>query len=180
MAPKNILLGVNQNDQTNFNISSNLINWNLSEAATWMDLSTNSGAFTQTVTITALDTNKTGNVRIDSIIASSPPLVPQTIYVTQDTIRSIGISDFNISKGFSLYPNPNTGEFYLEFDANVDLTEANIQLFDMLGKAVTFESSLFGVNKIKLNLNDQSEGIYFINIVIGDARISKKITVIKL
>ena len=52
----------------------------------WMDVSTTIGGFTQTVVITATDTNNTGNVRIGQHSCFFA-LVPQTVYVTQDTLE---------------------------------------------------------------------------------------------
>lgn len=178
VAPKNVLLGVNKNDQATFNISSNLINWVLTENASWMDVSTTIGGFTQTVVITATDTNNTGNVRLDSIVVSSPPLVPQTVYVTQDTIRGIGIETYDLTTNLSVYPNPNTGSFYIQSEGNKELKDANIQVFDMLGKMIKFNVNAIDNHKVKLELNTQSEGIYFVQFILGNERVTRKITLV--
>lgn len=56
---------------------------------------------------------------------------------------------------FSVYPNPNAGEFYVESSTKIEM-----DVFNALGQLVLKKTVDEGINKI--NLQDVSKGIYFI------------------
>ncbi len=176
VAPSIIVLGSDSLDEAHFNISSNLIAWTITENSAWMTTSTTMGQFTQRITVTAIDSNNTGNVRSDSIIVSSPPLVPQIVRVIQDTAQVIGITENSEFLTVDLYPNPNNGQFIIEgIEMNKNL---QIRVFDIIGKTIEYSVSNLSHQKAQFNLGDVPEGIYFVEIAIGDKRISRKISVI--
>ncbi len=179
VAPNMIVIGSDSGDAMSFNISSNLTTWEVSENATWMEASVSLGSFTQRVMVTATDSNTTGNVRTDTITISAPPLVPQIVSVTQDTIIPIGIKDQSLKQSIGIYPNPSFGIVHIELINGFDINDAQIQVFDMMGKEVLIDLQNISQNKLSLDLRGNATGIYFINLVVGGQRITKKITLLE-
>lgn len=179
VAPNSLVLGGDSSAQVSFNVSSNLISWMAEETSAWMEISTQMGSFSQRITVTAIDSNNTGDVRRDTITVSAPPLVPQIVEVIQDTAIAIGINKSYLSKAsMSLYPNPNAGEFRIEIAPSRNLSEARIEIYDLLGKQVPFNQTFISNSMLDIDMADQAPGIYFINIQFGQERLSKKITVL--
>lgn len=81
-------------------------------------------------------------------------------------------------KLLSLYPNPTSGELYIELslDKSVDL---QIQVMDMLGRShfVQQQQLVAGEQKLQLNLNTLSSGVYFLNLSVDNQIISHKVVV---
>ena len=80
------------------------------------------------------------------------------------TVTSVvGLDENTNDMGVSIYPNPNTGEFFISF-SNFE-GDATVELTDVAGKLVysTLESvQTNGV--IKVNIDEVSSGMYFINV----------------
>jgi uncharacterized repeat protein (TIGR03803 family) len=68
---------------------------------------------------------------------------------------SIGIQEQQINNSFLIYPNPNSGNFIIETEAETLTTITN-----MLGETILTLQLQKGKNEI--NLNKQSNGVYFI------------------
>ncbi len=116
-----------------------------------------------------------------------------TSYVLQQTICSnvsydtvtvivsgVGIEQYENGNGIKIFPNPTTGDFWVQFDMELKGKKANIRIYSMIGEMVYNEDICIGnVNKIMPDLNN---GAYFITIKTDDASIKNynaKITVIK-
>lgn len=176
VSPNIVVLGPDSLDETFFNISSNLISWTVQENSSWMNTSVTAGQFTQRVKITALDSNTTGNVRKDSIFVIAPPLVPEIIEVTQDTVQVIGIAENIKNIKLDIYPNPNRGEFIIE---GIQMgSDKQIRIIDMLGNLVNYSITESSYKRVAFDLGNVAEGIYFIEIISDQQRISRKISVI--
>lgn len=69
------------------------------------------------------------------------------------------LSDWN------LYPNPNTGEFQLDYMGSEQLGEVNVHLYSLDGKAVKC-STQFNMNSpsVRINARGINNGIYLLNI----------------
>jgi PKD repeat protein len=69
----------------------------------------------------------------------------------------------NITNGFpsdfKLYPNPNNGEFYISSNASIN----NVEVYDLLGKNI-YSSNVVKTNNLKLDLNNEPNGIYFVKV----------------
>lgn len=85
--------------------------------------------------------------------------VLQTVEVTVCT--GIGAKE-NVSS-INLYPNPNEGDFTLEFNANVS-SALNITITDITGKIAHTEniSSVRGNNRVNLNVSNLQKGFYLL------------------
>lgn len=85
--------------------------------------------------------------------------VIQTVEVTVCT--GIGAKE-NVTS-INLYPNPNEGDFILEFNANVN-SALNITITDITGKIVHTEniSSVRGNNRVNLTVSNLQKGFYLL------------------
>ncbi|MFY0674374.1 MAG: T9SS type A sorting domain-containing protein [Bacteroidia bacterium] len=84
-------------------------------------------------------------------------------------------STFNISKA---YPNPTTGNAFV----NVELEKENkvrLQITNLVGQEVYAENlgALSGNNRIDLNTQNLSNGVYIYNITVGESTLSGRVIV---
>ncbi len=77
-----------------------------------------------------------------------------------------------------LYPNPTSGELYIELSLDQAI-ELEIQLIDMLGRSQLSQQNQLaaGDQKLQLNLNNLSRGVYFLNLKADNQIISQKVVV---
>lgn len=96
--------------------------------------------------------------------------VVQTIEVTICT----GIGAKTNVSALSLFPNPNEGNFTLEFNANVN-SAISITITDITGKIVHAEnvSSVRGLNRVNLNVSNLQKGFYLLKTNDNIAEINK-------
>lgn len=77
-----------------------------------------------------------------------------------------------------MYPNPTSGKLFVELslDKSVDM---QIQVMDMLGRnhLTQQQQLLAGDQKLRLDLNNLSRGVYFINLSVDNQIISRKLVV---
>ncbi len=80
------------------------------------------------------------------------------------TVTSVvGIPENINEMGVSVYPNPNTGEFYISFN-NFE-GDLSIELTDVAGKLIYSDKRAVQTNQvIEVNIDDVSSGMYFINL----------------
>lgn len=98
--------------------------------------------------------------------------------IVQDTIQIdniVGISKNNTTELVKIFPNPsNSGEFFIE---NNFMSDNKIYVYNNIGKKVF--SQISNSSLIKIDLNEQSNGIYYLQIF-GDGKIiSKKLILAK-
>jgi subtilisin-like proprotein convertase family protein len=94
------------------------------------------------------------------------------------TILSAALSTENFEfKDFSLYPNPNKGNFTLKFNS-ASSNNININVFDMRGRNV-FEKSYSNTGSFNqdINLDKVQAGVYLVSISDGDVKTVKRIVV---
>jgi hypothetical protein len=85
--------------------------------------------------------------------------VIQSVEVTVCT----GIGAKTNVSAINLFPNPNEGNFTLEFNANVN-SALSITISDVTGKIVYTEnaSSVRGLNRVNLNVSNLQKGFYLL------------------
>jgi len=108
-----------------------------------------------------------------SIVASNKTIISQYPLV-------VGIEEHDLAKSVSLYPNPvSKGNSTLSF--NMEATaDAQIQLMNNLGQKVkdVYRGKLnTGLNTFNLETETLSSGVYFVNILLEDGKITKKLIV---
>lgn len=89
---------------------------------------------------------------------------------------TLGTPDFE-NVAFVLYPNPNKGNFTVQFSSDSTKT-VKVFVNDILGKNVYTNSFKSETNFIQdIQLSDVAAGMYFVTVVVGDKRTVKKIMV---
>ncbi|NBG67021.1 T9SS type A sorting domain-containing protein [Acidiluteibacter ferrifornacis] len=79
-----------------------------------------------------------------------------------------------------MYPNPTRDEFTVEI-ANQLITNNKVepQVYNFLGEEIPLSIDFKAANKFYIDLQDQSEGIYFITFKYNDKVVTKKVSLIK-
>ena len=174
-APDSLVIGADSASFGKFNITSNLAAWTASESENWMKVSPANGSVTDEITVTATKSNNTGILRSGIVTISSPPFVPLSAKVIQDTVRSIGIKERTLEQQVSIYPNPSEGIINLKMENGQDLSNAIIEVYDIIGKSVNYELDVITREHLVFNLSELNKGFYFIRIKIGEENFAKKI-----
>lgn len=101
------------------------------------------------------------------------------IYAKVPIDLNVGMAEHTIlNKDFNIYPNPASESVTMNFV--MDRTDVVvIEIYDMMGKLVeTFSNkSAMGANQLTLDVSHLNSGVYFVNAVAGEQRISKKLVV---
>ena len=88
----------------------------------------------------------------------------------------LSITD-NTLQNFAVYPNPNNGNFNVQFTSN-STNEVKVYVYDMRGRLILENSyannALFNEN---IQLNNAQAGVYLLSVVDGDKKVAKKIVV---
>ncbi len=74
----------------------------------------------------------------------------------------------------NLYPNPNNGTFYVDIQG---VEDANIYIYNATGKLVYQEQPTMDNSIKQINLNNASEGVYFMVIANKTQKVMKKIVI---
>ncbi len=111
-----------------------------------------------------------------SLVATNPfgcSTTSDTIFVTVSDIN-----EFAVLNNFSIYPNPNNGEFSVSFDL-IESTEVNITITDLIGKIVyqKNEAECYGKINNAINLSDLNKGMYIINLQTGKQQVNKRFVI---
>ena len=174
-APDSLIIGADSASFGKFNITSNLLNWNASTTESWLRVSPTNGTLTAEITVTSTKPNSTGLLRSGTVTISSAPFIPLVAKVVQDTVRSIGIKERTIEQQVSIFPNPSTGLLNVKFDSNVDPSTTAIEVFDIVGKTVSYEVNVVSREHLLLNLSGLNKGFYIVKINVEQESFSKKI-----
>jgi plastocyanin len=90
-----------------------------------------------------------------------------------------GIEETAMLSNISIYPNPTTGRFSLEFN-NADIPsekDCSLEIYNMNGQKIYQTPVLYPTSEF--DLSNQSDGIYFIKIKNDQAVLTKKIVIQK-
>lgn len=91
--------------------------------------------------------------------------------------NNLGTSDFGGLKNFKLYPNPNAGNFNIEFNSATS-NDINIGMYDISGRQIFAKNyPNTGTFSQNLQLNNVQAGVYLLNITDGDQKEIRKIII---
>jgi hypothetical protein len=89
---------------------------------------------------------------------------------------SLSTSDFSLS-GFSVYPNPNSGQFYIAY-TNAISSDFQVTVLDIRGRKIYDSKSIPNKDlKTEVNLYHVESGVYLLQIQSGSKKLVKKIVV---
>ncbi|MFN0202030.1 MAG: C25 family cysteine peptidase [Bacteroidia bacterium] len=77
-----------------------------------------------------------------------------------------------------VYPNPAQNSLHLAFDQNLH-ERASVQLYNVNGQLIQTQSQAETASSLTLNLENVSNGMYFLHIQVGNQSLTKKIVVEK-
>ena len=93
-----------------------------------------------------------------------------------DICSTLNIKE-NTLQDFSLYPNPNNGNFNIQFTSN-STKDVKVLVYDMRGRLILENSyannTMFNEN---IQLNNAQAGVYLLTVTDGDTKVAKKIVV---
>ena len=84
-----------------------------------------------------------------------------TCSVVSDCIHITGVSVAELSKkGIKIYPNPNTGQFYITINQNEE--PVSIRIYDLTVKLL--KTRILNKEKNLIDMQDYAKGIYLLQI----------------
>jgi hypothetical protein len=89
---------------------------------------------------------------------------------------TVGVPEIE-SNNFIIYPNPNNGNFTVQFD-NLLNENVNFEIFNIVGQLV-YKKNLINATKHEVNLKEFSNGVYSIKITTTHSSISRKLIIQK-
>ncbi len=154
----------------NFTISGNVLTCPSAGNLQWyLNGSAISGATSHTYTIST-----PGNYNVVVTNSYGCSTSSSTYYLTPT-----GLDDLtNSLSGFEIYPNPSSGEFTINFQL-ANIQNINLTVSDMLGKVVYLEKldKFTGNYNHKLDLPQQSKGVYLVEIDSENQAVHKRVIV---
>lgn len=103
--------------------------------------------------------------RYDSPISfestSLPILGPNDVFIAKITSETLNREENSISSGITIYPNPSSGIFKIQY-ASLNIQSCSI--YNLMG-ACLFSQQIKDSNRINIDLSAQSKGIYFVEII---------------
>lgn len=109
-----------------------------------------------------------------TVIASNKTIACQYPLLATD------VKEYELSKSLNLYPNPTqNGQSVLSFNIENTAT-AKVELLSNLGQTIStiYQGQVnAGVNKFDINTSSLSSGVYFVNILLDNAKITRKLIV---
>ncbi|MBA3663155.1 MAG: T9SS type A sorting domain-containing protein [Bacteroidetes bacterium] len=87
----------------------------------------------------------------------------------------IGIRELTYAQGINIFPNPNSGEFFITFDNNLE--EVKVEIENVLGEKLyaNYYSSVFAGSTFRINVSELSNSVFLLKIKIGRKEIVKRI-----
>lgn len=102
---------------------------------------------------------------------------PAVVTNTFETEFTTTLSNANFSDiGFSIYPNPTSHFFELNFNQNINKT-IKINIYDIQGKSVYAKTKEITETSFRMNVSELSKGMYFLKVNNGISETTKKLIV---
>ena len=148
-------------------------------------LSTDGGLTFPTVLAAAVPNNGSYSITVPNNITSTTCRL--MIKASANVFLAVNSQQFAISPSlstasfgldnFSLYPNPNTGNFTVQFDS-ASTNDIAIAVYDMRGRSV-FENTFANTGMFSQNiqLSNVQAGVYLVIVKDGDRKVVKKVVV---
>ena len=84
-------------------------------------------------------------------------------------------NEFSFQNSLEIYPNPNNGVFKI----NLNKTEnVSITVYDLIGSKIKLFENINSF-PIQINLNELSDGVYYVKINTDNKSVTKKIVITK-
>lgn len=77
----------------------------------------------------------------------------------------------------NLFPNPARSAFYIQFDSRMSFENVRVEIINIFGQIILSQQYPFSGNKIKINLENTSPGIYFARIQTNGFVSTKKLII---
>jgi hypothetical protein len=123
-----------------------------------------------TAAITGLTANTLYHYRITAVNAAGTSSSADATFTTLDS--PLGTNDFSKDK-WSVYPNPATTNFTIQYDKNSDIQ--SIQLMTVNGKMTTLQGTIIEPGKIQIDASALAKGLYFIKVNAGEQQFTSRI-----
>ena len=91
-----------------------------------------------------------------------------------DPVSVTGDEDDWLAEITTVFPNPTSGKVRLEFTESLR-EDFTVRVFDASGRMVSAKDYLVG-QAVMLDLSQQATGLYYIEIIAGEARAMKKVS----
>lgn len=94
----------------------------------------------------------------------------------------VGVNDINNTVNYiTVYPNPFSNNTNVEF--SIAKTEnASFGVYNLIGeKVLSIDETAYGTgtHTVTINANDLSQGVYYLNAIVGDQKFTQKLTIVK-
>ena len=98
------------------------------------------------------------------------------LYIQKDPPVVQGIEFTELDKNISIYPNPTSGEFSIEFNDTWQ-GDVNCKITDIFGRSVYIDilDNNSSNSSHKVDIKDSNSGVYIVQLVQGDKKTMKKI-----
>lgn len=77
-----------------------------------------------------------------------------------------------------IYPNPSSDIFTIDF-STTDIRQFEMKVFDITGKLIDLKPTQNDLGVYEINLGDQQNGLYFLQMIINGHNITKRVSLIK-
>jgi hypothetical protein len=91
------------------------------------------------------------------------------------SIKEISSEDVNLS----IYPNPASTNLTIDYSINSDSKNAKIDVYDVVGQKVMTHALINNNDKLNINLNSLTSGVYFYTIKVDDKTLRTERVIVK-
>jgi len=92
---------------------------------------------------------------------------------TQLNIETLSIDEEMLQNVIIVYPNPTDQYLNIKLPSNINSNETNIKLYDINGRLIKNNQVEINDNRIIINVNSLSNGVYLLHLVNGNKKWSK-------
>lgn len=159
------------------NTSTDLNNWNFE----WTFSDDPSGFVTTTDATHTYSNAGTFTVTLTADSGACELTLDKTVTVLSSTTSQclVGINDPTLERLISVYPNPTTGTFVINF-SDVASDDVAINVYNMIGREVySNATNIAGSDVETIDISNNANGLYLVKIQVGNDLLIKKITLNK-